>query len=89
MKQLYRFDCREPNSSFDGYTFAAMTRHPDPMRLARRYMSWVNYMGGRPGGVDCTIYRIRVCSVGIWPYGGDEVIGHLRWDYKRQRPRKN
>lgn len=65
---LFEFHVYEPGASIPSYAVTRATRR-DPLRLASRFIRWVNYVWSRPGGVDCAVSRVKVWRVNIWPEG--------------------
>lgn len=80
-KKLYVLQLHvwEPNHS-DIATYSKYTKHPDPVVVALRYMRWVNWYAGQPGGVDCAIKKIVVYE------SGNEIrsIAELRFSIKKR-----
>lgn len=72
----------EPGGSIPSYR--RRTLHPNPRLIARRYLRWVNYIEGRPGGVYPCIQRIRIYKCGVWPEG-DTYVGETRVRKERTR----
>lgn len=58
-------------------SFDEVTSHPDPVKVARRYIRLVNHWANKPGGYDQVLARARVYQQGIWP-AGDRLIAEVR-----------
>lgn len=76
---MYRIELRETGAARNGpwATYDEMTEHPDPVKVARRYIRFVNHIHNKPGGYDQVLARARVFRVGIWPEG-DTFVKEVR-----------
>jgi hypothetical protein len=75
-KPLYRIEVYEVGERIP--TFASTTRFRDPVRLARRYLRFLNNAWGGPGGNDKSVSKANVVFVGIWPDGGEKLLKTVR-----------
>jgi hypothetical protein len=64
---LYRIATYEVGEKIP--TSDGLTRFADPVRLARRYLRFVNHAWNKPGGYDKVVSKADVSQVGIWPDG--------------------
>lgn len=72
---LYRILLGEAGAS--GWVDSYVTRHPDPVKVAKRLMRLVNHLENYPGGYDQVYSRVGIQRVGIWP-DGDGFITVVR-----------
>lgn len=84
---LHRIEFRETGADRGGpwATFAETTKHPDPTKVARRYIRLVNHLANKPGGYDQVLAAARVYRVGLWP-GGDTFVKEIR--VRSPRPKR-
>ncbi len=64
---LYEIEAYEVGERIPTWTVA--THNKDPLKVARRYLRFVNYCCGGPGGHDRTVSRVAVYLVRTWPDG--------------------
>ena len=64
---LYRILLRETGSTVHGWTTFYVTKHKDPVKVAKRLLRLINHLGNYPGGYDQIYSRAGVQPIGTWP----------------------